>query len=378
MLLGLLGARSCGRNHKQCRILATEPRAEAGFGTARVSSSLLSYLAQGGSLGSALVLGALLLTHAGCSGNDPAAPCEPGDTTCEETATPDPEAPGGDKAACGTCSSPNRPFCEAESGTCVACLSHLDCNRAEQARCNPETFSCASCTSDSHCENIAGKPVCDLSDGVCVACTATQHDTCGTRICDLETRTCGELRRGSARACEPCVASAQCQEGQSCVTMQWNPGGAPGDDGDVLGTFCLWNVSATRTTERPLGDCRLKAPYIFQRSRNLANYFNSTDVFTVEGTTVSVCAPDHRTTCEALVSPRRFDDCAPTGTPDHTLCGVEGILDAYCAPYTQGAFACTTPCNGDAATCFGQAPCREQPITLPDAPTSSLIPVCDF
>ncbi len=378
MQVGLSGAGCSGQGHNRGWGETREPRPAPDWEVPRTRSRLRTCFSYGGVQGCALLLAVATLAHAGCTGSEPAAPCEPGDLSCEESTAEETETTSGEKATCGPCANPNRPFCEAESGACVACLSHLDCQRAERAKCNPDTFTCNGCTSNSHCENIAGKPVCDLSDGVCVACTATQQESCGSRICDPNTRACGELRRGSVRACEPCVASAQCQEGQSCVTMQWNPQGAPGDDGDILGTFCLWNVSATRTEERPLGDCRLKAPYIFQRSRNLANYFNSTDVFTVEGTTVSVCAPDYRTTCEALVGPQRFDDCAPTGTPDHTLCGVDGVLDAYCTPYTQGSFACTTPCNGDAATCLGRAACREQVITLPDAATSSLIPVCDF
>jgi hypothetical protein len=66
---------------------------------------------------------------------------------------------------------------------------------------------------------------------------------------------------------------------------------------------------------------------------------------TIDDTIADICGLQV-TTCPAL-NDYRAVDCAPTGTPNHDLCGTEGLDDGYCRvaetiPTTQ--YRCSTPC----------------------------------
>lgn len=233
-------------------------------------------------------------------------------------------------------------LCKLTTNTCVQCLADNDCNSAGAAKCNLTTNTCVPCTDNANCAGVmdgaTALGVCD--SGSCVQCTASDYDQCGSgnlgrpRVCNATTKRCGGTGQtaGSAGLCQSCVASAQCEDGQSCVEQTF--------EGETVGSFCFWRISAS---QGPNGSCLSVPPY----ARGLANETSA------EGTMVNVCGL-RNTTCPGL---NHFSNpmvqCAPGGVPNHDLCGFsyegEGTAgndrDAYCEQVPNDtAYRCTVPC----------------------------------
>jgi len=235
--------------------------------------------------------------------------------------------------------------CKPSTNECVQCLADSDCTSAGAAKCNLTTNICIPCDDNAQCTGVmdgaTALGVC--SSGTCVECTATDYDQCGTgnlgqaRVCNATTRRCGTTAQteGSAGLCQSCVASMQCEAGQSCVEQTF--------EDETVGTFCFWRIAAT---QGPNGSCLSVPPY----ARGLANETS------VEGTNVNVCGLAV-TTCPGISHFRNSAiACAPGGVPNHDLCGFsyagEGSpgndRDAYCEQVPNDtAYRCTVPCGSD-------------------------------
>ena len=87
-----------------------------------------------------------------------------------------------DVAMCGAshCSG-ETPYCDPNSGRCVACLDDGHCN-GDHPRCSAQK-TCVDCLSDSHCEG-ADSPKCLVSEGRCVECLDSSQ--CGSDICNAD------------------------------------------------------------------------------------------------------------------------------------------------------------------------------------------------
>jgi hypothetical protein len=287
------------------------------------------------------------------SDGGPASPVDggPGDST----ATDGGDGGGGldsdgGSDACGVCPS-GLPHCAADGecvecldgshcddgllcadGTCAECGGHGDCPDPTLPRC--QRGVCSPCNLGNHCEHIEGRPLCSDA-GACVECTGDNYLACGTdpesgdpRVCDSLSGTCSEQTEQSAGLCQPCISDAQCQPGQLCVLQQR-------DDVDV-GWFCLWQEGAGNGAP---DDCAVMGrPYISRRT-------GTTSIDGNGGGDTVVCDLA-LTTCLGL-NDFRQKDCAPSDTPDDSLCGHPDVDDSRCVQFSPTSHRCTTRCSSD-------------------------------
>ena len=104
------------------------------------------------------------------------------------------------------CTDPSRPYCEGDSGSCVACRTDEDCGG--ETHCSA-ALTCVECTSNEHCSDPA--PLCKVDVGRCGAC-ATDADCPGVSFCQ-DDATCylGPV------AGEPCASDGSCAPGNVCT-----------------------------------------------------------------------------------------------------------------------------------------------------------------
>lgn len=304
-----------------------------------------------------LLLSALVLRFAACANGSANTLCDGQDCVenslgLETETAPVPALPFEDEGCGGICTAP-APLCNEAQARCVSCLETAHCTEPSAAACDFVTGDCGGCTEDAHCERFTDTPVCDAERGQCVACKRGREQACGEFVCDTAAQRCTDLRVNSAGACQPCIANAQCLEGQACIAMQFGP------DDTTIGNFCLWMKASTVSTAHPEGDCGSRLPYIDDASPNLTPYVNVTDVVSLDGNAVQVCAP-RETTCVGLLQGLDEVDCAPNGVPDHSLCGAAGVNDAYCVQLTASVFTCSTPCRGS-RDCRNGVACKHYP-----------------
>jgi hypothetical protein len=224
-----------------------------------------------------------------------------------------------DAGPCGACSV-DRPHCDEDTETCVACLEDVHCPLATAPHCAAGT--CGACTNEAQCAGRTGAPECDPTSGACVACTpAAEAVLCGDNSCDTATGACTETMRGSIGACMACVADSECAPDHRCIAMRF--AGLP------HGAYCLKRFSTGCSP--PYGN-RLE-----------------------DRESLSSAAPDDycgideaETTCEAVVA---FSDACPTGLD--TECASEG---AVCGSVVGIANRCTYPCD-DSLQCPSERPC---------------------
>lgn len=207
------------------------------------------------------------------------------------------------------------PHCDEDAGECVACLSDTHCTSPAASRCDGGI--CIPCQSNTDCHQ-AGLGVCD--DGTCVECTGTDFTACDGKVCDSKLKTCTNIDPNSTLECRPCVSDAQCRDGRVCVDMTFG--------GEPVGSYCLWEQSASEGAGAPNGSCSTARPYRSTVSRPSLD----------RTTPMSVCAPA-LTTCTALVA-----TWLSTCTSDAT-CGVDGRTDAYCIPADMSTSRCTVRCG---------------------------------
>lgn len=224
-------------------------------------------------------------------------------------------------------------YCEAQTHECVECRSNEDCAEVSASTC--VEGRCEGCAGDSsQCAHLAGTTVC--AGDQCVQCTGTEYDGCASEsgeafVCDSQSRACSEHVTGSSGLCQQCVSDAQCAPGQLCVLQIF--------DGAENGHFCLWKKGAG--VGHAPDSCPDARPYV-----------ETAELVSIDGVRADVCTL-RSSTCPARETFSSPDlDCAPLGRPDDTLCGAEGVSDAYCRLLAQDpdVYRCTMPC-GSADDC---------------------------
>lgn len=274
-------------------------------------------------------------------------------------AGPESDAATAPTSPCGECPA-ETPVCDEARETCVACLGDADCLAHEQGlycvekvcvacmknedcadpaapRCDTATRQCVGCLAAEDCQGMTegerSLDICDMSDRTCVQCTGTQYEACGLHqdgvtplVCDSGTRRCSSKQAGTEVICGACVSDAECGLGMRCVQEVY--------DEVPLDRVCLWTVGADTSL---ISSCT--QPDARPYSRRL------TQVTSVDGEVVDVCAPVH-TTCEGL---GQFGvmECA---VGDDDACGHPAVAaDGMCRPRSpnddDSVLRCTIPCS---------------------------------
>jgi hypothetical protein len=231
------------------------------------------------------------------------------------------------------------PNCDAATNACVECVEQADCSAPTSSQCDPADHTCKPCSVDNDCSEIAGKGVCLA--GACVECTATKTTSCGSDkgtplVCDSLEHVCTTAPARSAGLCQPCVSDAQCALGQLCVLDTIGSGKAQ----KPVGYFCHWKQGDIANGAP--ADCTDGGrPYVRVVS----------DVTSIDGETADICGLAV-SSCPAN-NEYRDKNCAPSGTPDDTLCGVSAPADAKCVQFGTTTYRCTM-------TCLSQDDCPSQ------------------
>jgi hypothetical protein len=208
-------------------------------------------------------------------------------------------------------------------------LQQNDCGEPTASRCDTSDHTCKACSIDAHCSDISGKGVCLA--GTCVECTAAKPTACratnGTPlVCDSIKHTCTTAQPHSAGLCQPCVADAECALGELCVLDTFGSGA----NQKSVGYFCHWKQGDTANGAP--ADCpTLGRPYVRV----------ATGAVSIDAETADVCVLAV-SSCPSS-NDFRTKNCAPSGTPDDSLCGVSPPDDAKCVPYGAG-YRCTMTC----------------------------------
>ncbi|MAQ14557.1 MAG: hypothetical protein CMN30_07145 [Sandaracinus sp.] len=238
-------------------------------------------------------------------------------------------APVCNEGSCGPCEdttdcAPHGGVC-ASSGACVECESSGDCTDPARPVCNTTTNDCVPCETDDECMDD-DLPFC--VEGSCVVCTATDDSVCGTKSCDLETRTCTDTDRDSVRRCGECVADSECADPDDrCVPMFFAGMARPGGYClPMLGDGCSTDPYRSPTTER-----------VSLSGADPARYCSIRETVT---------------TCEAVLD--LLDDVG--SCLDDSDCGALGLDDGRCEIVNTSPMKCTYTCTGN-AECPDTAEC---------------------
>ncbi|MBL9101184.1 MAG: hypothetical protein JNL82_09510 [Myxococcales bacterium] len=145
---------------------------------------------------------------------------ETDDTSSIEDTTGGPTSCGGSATPDNFCidQDPEHPYCEPNSGLCVACLDDLDCPVSQV--CDPDGFACVGCVDDDDCTD-PDAPACDPET---LACGCYEHSDCPQTACDLANKTCFPAAQTavvwSSSAVGPlCRVDNQCTETDPCCNL---------------------------------------------------------------------------------------------------------------------------------------------------------------
>jgi hypothetical protein len=248
---------------------------------------------------------------------------------------------------CITGSACANPTPQCSSHQCIACNTDTACTDPANPECG-SSGSCVPCTSDGPCIGRAGTEVCDTAAGAtqgrCVQCTGTKYESCkqgSTQyVCNSLNRTCSNTAvEHSGDLCTECVSDAQCQAGKLCVKQTFDdPSDSPDQGAIDIGYFCAWHKNSG--VGGAPAQCTSAPPYINVEAAAVS----------MDGETADVCVL-RVSTCPALADFSN-KDCAPSGTPNDTLCGASvAPHDGYCVLKEAGPpndiYRCTVPCMGD-------------------------------
>jgi len=224
------------------------------------------------------------------------------------------------------------PRCDSQTNSCVACLEQADCSDPTASRCDTESHTCKPCSTSADCSSLSGKKVCE--DGVCVQCSGNDSIACGSSggtplVCDSKLHTCTTRKQRSSGLCGACVSDLECPLGQLCVPDTVSAG----QTSKQVGYFCHWKQGDTANGAP--SDCPTQGrPYIKVGS----------DVVSIDGEVADVCTLAV-SSCTASTEFRN-KNCAPTGTPNDTLCGAAAPSDAKCVSF-GASYRCTMTCLSD-------------------------------
>ena len=196
--------------------------------------------------------------------------------------------------------------CDTASNTCVTCLENMDCSIAELSTCDASSNTCTACSSDEDCTHITGKNTCN--SGTCVECSPDNEvDTCGIFSCDPVTFTCTGIERDTVGRCEPCKSDSDCKSG-GCVEMTYGPAGSE----VPVGSFCQ--------------------PPVVNNACPSNVYATPREVTTRSGNTAILCHINEvLTTCGATLSSRDNVACDPSDLNGFSAdCGLDGVDDGVC------------------------------------------------
>lgn len=259
----------------------------------------------------------LLMSSLGLGG--PLSACDGfGETTSDDSAGPGGSGAAGGVADGGGGTGATGATGGGGQGGAGGCIAHADCTDAANAQCN-NMATCVPCTDSSHCEGVAGLPVCD--GGTCVECMLGEEDACvSPQTCDLLQNTCVDVAPGSIDQCEPCANDSQCMVGHRCIPLEYEM--------QHHGYYCL---------EEPAASCSRPYVPVFKPSIN------------AEPNAIYCGVAEDIATCEAVLALQAGWFCTTDGMCSMTLGGAEfAVPGAICRQlFSIGDDKCTYRCGTD-------------------------------
>lgn len=225
------------------------------------------------------------------------------------------------------CMGGSRPACF--NGACVECTGDAHCTQTSAAVCDVDAHTCIGCQAVGDCAHLADTPACDIEHGVCVECTASEGSCADGKACQTVPgdgqNTCSSASKGQTSPCLPCLSDEACLPGTKCV--QENV------DGEDRGWRCFWR-QAELDDGNECGDVPVFAEPFEGQS--------------VDGAAGPYCAP-RLTSCQGYrdfgVGTIVVDDLQTCLS--HEDCGIAGVDDGFCVPFTTNANRCTYRCVSD-------------------------------
>jgi hypothetical protein len=241
---------------------------------------------------------------------------------------------------------------------CVECSRDEHCGSPQASKCDLATHTCVGCTDVGQCAHLAATPACDTQENTCVECTREESDACGGRVCNVIAadpgyQTCSGYREASTTQCGECVNDAQCRAGYRCVEETFRESGSDAGEVATGKRYCM-------ALERELGankECGDNRPFV--------GVFAAESENGVEG---PYCRPQF-TTCAAYAMFKNGPDIIPEGQPGeglntcngHESCGLPGVADGFCVPYTQAPATATNRCTYE---CVSDLDCNASPVPV--------------
>lgn len=208
--------------------------------------------------------------------------------------------------------------CDNATNTCVDCVANDDCTDPTASFCDTASNTCTACTASADCGHLADTTICDTSGtaGVCVECLDDDDTTraaCMGNSCDPATNTCTQTPTESVGVCEACIADSECGVEHRCVPMQF--------DAQQHGSYCL---------KTAVGGC--SSPYVIALNQVSLSGAAAEDYCGIR---------TDRATCESILSTGVV--CA-----DASECGAMGVMDGVCSAIDlSGNDKCTARCVSD-------------------------------
>lgn len=181
---------------------------------------------------------------------------DPGTSPTQPGCDCPPEMPYCTQMGCGTCNDlgssnmncanfpGNTPYCDVESGVCVACtpdmgcedplrchpdthacvgcVSNDDCDDPDNGHCDPGSHTCVPCEIDADCSGFGPAATCDADKQRCRACA--EHSDCPETACDLAVGDCFPADATShayvdALDCDTMMDSELCAKDEQCCEI---------------------------------------------------------------------------------------------------------------------------------------------------------------
>jgi hypothetical protein len=228
-----------------------------------------------------------------------------------------------------------------DNGVCVQCTMDSHCTTAEASVCDKTTHLCVGCSEVGDCAHLGSTPACDIDSRRCVECTAERPGLCGSKVCQTtpgeQQFTCSDVQTKSAGLCGGCLGDTHCTNNSACVMETY--------EGVQTGYHCLpieglWNGS---------GECG-----------DIRAFVSSVASTSIDGLSGSFCKP-RSTSCRGYAdygSATVSNDAGLASCNSDEDCGLMGVDDGVCVPWTETTNRCTYPCvSQDDCRCVSQDNC---------------------